>query len=274
VGLLFKVAVFPFHSWVPDVYQGASTPVTAFMATGVKLVSFVAFLRFVGTDALTADRGETLIQLLEWLAVLTMLVGNLAAIVQNNIKRVLAYSGVAHSGYAMVGVIAAGMGSQGLLGASGVVYYLIAYSVMTLGAFGVVSLLEKREDSLIQVDDLQGLGRRCPWLAALLSLFLLSLAGIPPTVGFFGKFFIFSAAIQQELYWLAIWGVLNSVISVYYYLRPIVVMYMRDEGELKPVHSRPMTQATIVALAVLVVVLGLVPSPIFEMVSSSLSGMF
>lgn len=269
LGFCFKVSIAPFHAWTPDVYQGAPTPHSAYMATAVKAVSFAAFLRLIATRPLVGS--ENLLDMLQWLAVITMLVGNMAAILQNNFKRMLAYSSIAHSGYLLVGVITTGYSENMSFGASGVVFYLAAYSLMTLGAFAVVSLMEKTENSSVSVDDLAGYAKKRPLMALCLTVLLLSLAGIPPTVGFFGKFYLFTAAIGEGFLWLALWGVLNSVISAYYYLRPIVVMYMKEGDAQEATHSLNATRTAIIVSAVLVVVLGLVSGPIFEMFERALS---
>jgi NADH-quinone oxidoreductase subunit N len=263
VGFCFKVSIAPFHAWTPDVYQGAPTPHTAFMATAVKVVSFAAFLRLIATKSLVGS--ENLQDFLQWLAVITMIVGNVAAVLQNNLKRMLAYSSIAHSGYLLVGLIATGVSNQMSFGASGVIFYLFAYSIMTLGAFAVVALIEKTENSSVSVDDLAGLASRKPVIALCLTVFMLSLAGIPPTLGFFGKFYLFTAAIGEGLLWLALWGVLNSVISVYYYLRPVVVMYMRegDGAEDSPLARVP-TRIAIMVSAAAIVILGIVSGPLFS----------
>lgn len=269
LGFCFKVSIAPFHAWTPDVYQGAPTPHTAYMATAVKAVSFAAFLRIIATKSLVGS--ENLFDFLQWLAIITMIVGNVAAILQNNLKRMLAYSSVAHSGYVLVGIITTGVSDDVSFGASGVIFYLAAYSLMTLGAFAIVALMERNENSSVQVDDLAGFAKKRPLMAFCLTLFLLSLAGIPPTVGFFGKFYLFSAAIGEGLIWLAIWGVLNSVISVYYYLRPIVVMYMKEGNADEAPHSMIATKTAIIISAIFVVFLGLVSGPIFEIVEKALS---
>lgn len=274
IGLGFKVAIVPFHAWTPDVYEGSPTPVTGFMATGVKIVIFAAFLRFIGTEVLLGEQASSLVVCMQWLAVFTMLVGNIAAIMQNNFKRMLAYSSIAHSGYAFVGVIAAGISGEPILGASGTMFYIFAYTIMTIGAFGVVCLFENREDASIQMSDLKGLASRSPWVALCLTLFMLSLAGIPPTVGFFGKFFIFSGALKQGLYWLVIWGVINSVISVYYYLKPVVYMYMHDEDGARVQKRYQLTHLSIGLTAILVVVTGLAADPFYRYIYKSVSGLF
>jgi NADH-quinone oxidoreductase subunit N len=268
LGFAFKVSLFPFHAWTPDVYQGAPTPITAFMATGVKAATFVAFLRLFHADGF--DQSGGLMAALTWIAVLTMFVGNAAAILQDNLKRVLAYSSVAHSGYAMVGLIAAAFGKNFDSAGSGVLFYLFSYAIMTLGSFAVVALYEKNENTALQVSDLRGLGKRHPVLALSLTLLLLSLAGLPPTVGFFGKFYVFSAAIEQDMYWPAFWGVVNSVISVYYYLRPVVMMYMAGDEGAEIVEASKMTQVTVVVSAVAIVALGFFASPIIQAVRGAL----
>ncbi len=260
VGLAFKVALVPFHAWAADVYQGSPTPLTAFMATGVKAVSFVLFARVLMSEVLVAPSAEVLVNALQWLAVMTMMVGNIAAIGQSDFKRMLAYSSVAHSGYVMMGVIAAGLvgGAGAGAGLSAVVFYLVAYSVMTLGAFGMISLLEKREDSQVYIEDLKGLGQRNPWMALFIAVFMLALAGIPPTLGFFGKFYVFMAAIEQQLYWLVFWGLLSSAIGLYYYLRPIVLMYMAEDVRgIDVVGSRHLTSFAVAMTALIVLFAGL-----------------
>lgn len=273
LGFCFKVAIVPFHAWAPDVYEGAPTPVTAFMATGVKLVTFVAFLRFVRGDMFAHDGGEVFVTIMQWLAAFTMVAGNIAAIMQDNLKRMLAYSSIAHSGYTMIGLIAAALGGESWRGDLGVIYYTLSYAVMTMGAFAIICSLEKKEDDIIVIDDLKGLSSRHPWAAGLFSIFLFSLAGIPPLVGFFGKFFIFAAAIKQGLFWLAVWGAISSVIGVYYYLRPIVYMYMKEgEGALVAGQYK-LTRALIVVMAVLVVVFGLATESLYEQVRQAINSL-
>lgn len=268
LGFLFKVSIAPFHAWTPDVYQGAPTPHTAFMATAVKAVSFAAFLRIIATRSLVGS--DQLFDILQWLAVITMIVGNTAAIIQNNFKRMIAYSSVAHSGYLLVGVITAGVSDSGAFGASGVIFYLLSYALMTLGALAIAGMLEKSENHIVNVEDLAGFAKQRPLLALCLTVFLLSLAGIPPTLGFFGKFYLFNAAIGEGLLWLAVWGVLNSAIGVYYYLRPIVVMYMKEGQADVAGHSLNATTVTVVVIALAITFLGFVSGPIFSAVEKSL----
>lgn len=267
LGFCFKVSIAPFHAWTPDVYQGAPTPHTAFMATAVKVVSFAAFLRVIATKSLVGSEG--LFDVLQWLAVATMIVGNVGAIVQTNLKRVLAYSSISNSGYILVGVITAGISDAGFFGASSVIFYLFSYCLMTLGAFAIVSILEKNENHMVTLDGLKGLASRRPVYAFCFALFLLSLAGIPPSIGFFGKFYLFNAAVGEGLIWLAIWGVINSVISVYYYLKPIVYMYM-TEGEAEIAgHNLSATTVTMIVSAIFIAALGILSGPIFSAVEKS-----
>jgi NADH-quinone oxidoreductase subunit N len=224
VGFGFKVATAPFHVWAPDVYEGAPTPITAFMSAGPKAAGFAIFIR-VFLTALPMAYGKWAVLL--WIsAVLTMTLGNVVAIVQSNIKRMLAYSSIAHAGYILVAFAA---GNEN--GIAAVLFYILAYAIMNIGAFTVVALMARAGEQHVKIDDYAGVGFKQPILSASLSIFLLSMAGIPLTAGFAGKFFIFRAAIQSHLVWLAIFGVLNSAISVYYYLRIIVMMYMTEPTE-------------------------------------------
>lgn len=269
IGFCFKVSIVPFHAWTPDVYQGAPTPHTSLMATAVKAVSFAAFLRVLATKGLIGS--PNLFEIMQWLAVLTMIVGNVAALIQTNMKRMLAYSSVAHSGYLLVGLIASGSADDMSFGASTVVFYLMGYSLMTMGAFAVIGLLEKTENTQVSVDNFAGFAKKHPVMGFCLTLFLLSLAGIPPTVGFFGKFYLFSAAVSQGLLWLALWGVLNSVLSVYYYLRPIVSMYMMegadsDDGAIQSLSKMWGSRLVIGTLAFLTVFLGIFSGTLYDFV--------
>lgn len=236
VGLGFKSALVPFHVWTPDVYEGAPTAAAAFMASAAKASAFAAFIRI----AVAFQPASALwVPVLAVLAVLTMSVGNLLALAQTNLKRMLAYSSIAHAGYLLVGVVAVSSFASARAGISAVLYYFIAYALMTMGAFAVASLMahEGTENNLI--DQLAGLGTRSPHAAAMMTVFMLSLAGIPATAGFLGKFFLFNAALQQGAIglFLALVLAINSVVSAFYYLRLIVVMYFRP-AEL-PVLPRP-----------------------------------
>jgi NADH-quinone oxidoreductase subunit N len=233
-GFAFKISAVPFHMWVPDVYQGAPTPITSFMATAVKAASFAAFLRLFYM-CFMMDRPQWA-GIIAVLAVLTMTLGNIIALVQNNIKRMLAYSSIAHAGYIMVGF--ASLSFVSTRAASGMLYYVLAYSFMTIGAFALVSAIEKREGSRgLQISEFAGLGLQRPFLGLAMTVFMFSLAGIPPTAGFFGKYYIFSAAVEEGYVWLAIVGVMNSALSLYYYLRVLVVMYMQKATQPLDAHD-------------------------------------
>lgn len=224
IGFLFKIAAFPFHMWTPDVYQGAPTPITAFMSAGPKAAAFAALVRIL-VEALGGLQAEWS-QLFWVLAVATMFVGNVIAIYQTNIKRMLAYSSIAHAGYAMVGIVAANE-----IGISGILFYMLAYTFMNLGAFAVLVLAGKKGEDNLTLEGLAGFGYKRPFLGVALCIFLFSLMGLPPTAGFAGKFYIFAGAVKEGYIWLAVLGVLNSAISLYYYLRVMVYMYFKDPNE-------------------------------------------
>jgi len=224
VGLGFKVSASPFQIWAPDVYQGAPTPVAAFLSAGPKAAAFAVFLRIFMTAFEPIGPSW---QKLVWIsALLSMTIGNFAALLQNNVKRLLAYSSIAHAGYVLVAVA-----SRSDAGAAAAMFYLAAYAFMNIGAFAVVSHLSGKGERYLSVDDFAGLGQKQPLTAAMLSIFLLSLIGVPLTGGFFGKFYIFKAALEQHLVWLTVLGLLNSAVAAYYYLRILVVMYMYEPGE-------------------------------------------
>jgi NADH-quinone oxidoreductase subunit N len=264
VGFGFKVALVPFHSWVPDVYEGAPTPITAFMAVGPKAAGFAALMRILiqAFPFLADDWGSIL-----WLlSILTMTLGNIVAVLQTNIKRMLAYSAIAHAGYILIGIVA-----NNQTGYSAVLFYLVIYAAMNLVAFGVILSFSQTGDSRVNLDDYIGLGRRAPFAAAALSLALISLAGIPLTGGFMGKLYLFSAAIQSKYVILVVIAVLNSVVSVFYYFRLIVYMYMKEPGadmaELEPI-GRPI-QAIIVIGCILILLLGIHPDHILALADYS-----
>jgi NADH-quinone oxidoreductase subunit N len=261
-GVGFKIAAVPFHMWAPDVYEGAPTPVTAFLSVGSKAASFAMLLRIFleGLPAMSADW-----RLLFWvLSAITMTVGNVAAVTQSNIKRMLAYSSIAHAGYVLIGVVA---GTT--RGVTATLIYLLIYSFMQLGAFTVVVLLRRRDVVGDELKDFSGLHFRNPFAAFAMLLFMLSLGGIPPTAGFMGKFWLFSAAIDAHYYWLALIGVLNSAISLYYYVRVVVFMYVKKEtlGS-EPVSSPALNVALAVAVAA-TLVLGVYPKLLFEVADAS-----
>jgi len=254
VGFGFKVAAAPFHVWTPDVYEGAPTTITAFMAVGVKAAAFAAFARvFLHTLGAIHGQWEGILWIL---AALTMTVGNITAIVQHNVKRMLAYSSIAHAGYLLVAMVA---GKE--LGGAALMYYLVAYGLMNLGAFGVIIAMGRKGEPNEEFSDFAGLGFRYPLLAMAMTVFMLSLTGVPPLVGFTGKFYIFSAAVKAGYVWLAVIGVLNSVISAYYYIRVVVNMYMY-EGDTAPerLSARPALALAILIAATGTILLGVFPS--------------
>jgi len=260
VGFGFKIAAVPFHVWTPDVYEGAPTTITAFMAVGVKAAAFAAFARvFLLSLGSMQDQWQWIMWIL---AAVTMTVGNITALVQNNIKRMLAYSSIAHAGYLLVAMVA---GKD--LGGAALMYYLVAYGVMNLGAFGVVLAVGRKGEPNEEFADYAGLGFRHPALGMAMTIFMLSLTGVPPLVGFTGKFYVFSAAVKAGYIWLAVIGVLNSVVSAYYYIRVIVTMYMQ-EGE-KPIDSLSARPA--LATAILIAALGTVLMGVFPSASMSLA---
>jgi NADH-quinone oxidoreductase subunit N len=267
VGFGFKIAAVPFHMWTPDVYEGSPTSVTAFMAVASKAASFAAFLR-VFLEGLGGLKANWYVLFLI-LCLATLALGNVVAIVQTNIKRMLAYSSIANAGYALIGVVVSGYvpadRAAQAFGLSSVMLYLVIYSFMTLGAFAVIAMLRKNGVEGDEIDDYAGLAKRQPVAAFLMLAFMASLAGIPPTAGFIGKFYLFMAAVKADLAWLAVVGVLFAAVSAYYYLRVVMVMYMR-EPEAAGVESRLVTSPVLaVALACAfagVLVFGLYPNPL------------
>jgi len=264
VGFGFKVASVPFHMWTPDVYEGAPTSITAFMSVGPKAAGFAAFLR-VFLYALSSLQTDW-VWILWVLAVLTMTLGNVVAIAQKNIKRMLAYSSIAHAGYILVAMVAASE-----LGTASVLYYILAYAFMNLGAFGVVILYGRKGEENINISDYSGMASKYPLLAAAMAIFMFSLAGIPPTAGFVGKFYIFSSAVKAGYIGLAIIGVLNSALSVYFYLRVTVMMYMRNpEKEFAKLDLSP---AMVIALIIAVLgtlQMGITPSRYLDLARQSI----
>ncbi len=250
VGLGFKVASAPFHVWTPDVYEGSPAPVVALMSTGPKAAAFAVLLR-----VLFATGAPGWFWMVWLSAVLSMTLGNIGALVQQNVKRLLAYSSIAHAGYTLVAFAAAKQ-----VGISAVIFYLASYAAMNVGAFAVVSHLASTGEKYVNLADYTGLGRRSPLLAAILTVFLLSLIGIPVTGGFFAKFYVFSAALQSNLVGLTIIGVMNSAIAAYYYLRVIVYMYMRDERVEVPVARIPAGLGVALAISLIATIyLGVLP---------------
>ncbi|MDO8494722.1 MAG: NADH-quinone oxidoreductase subunit N [Deltaproteobacteria bacterium] len=272
VGFAFKIAAVPFHFWAADVYEGSPVVVTNFMATVVKLAAFAALLRVIW--ALFQWVPDFMEKFLWIAAALTMTVGNIAALRQKNLKRMLAYSSVAHAGYALIPLVA--FLHSPLESFSSVGFYLLAYLLMTSGAFGVlIALSSSAPREFCEMHDLAGLGFRKPFLGFAMTVLMLSLAGIPPTIGFFGKYYMFLQAIHAGFLWLAVIGVINSVISVYYYLTPVVTMYFGKTGdeEHHPLYSAPLSVVAVVWFSCLGVLLfGLFPSGLLEMVRTSMQG--
>jgi NADH-quinone oxidoreductase subunit N len=267
VGLAFKVAAVPFHFWVPDVYDGAPTPVSAFMAVAVKAAAFAGWARIFLFQLAPLQNEWTV--LLKALAILTMTVGNVLAIAQSSVKRMLAYSSIAHAGYLLIAVVAGGAaGGQALL------FYLLSYGAMTLGAFGVLTALKEGDKDGEAYGDFAGLGFRRPFLGMAMTLFMLSLAGFPPLTGFTGKFYLFRSAIVAGHVDLAIIGALNSLLSVFYYLRVIVMMYMEEGGvEGKPFARAPYLYLAIAVAVVGTVYLGVLPAPALDWSLKSFSSL-
>jgi NADH-quinone oxidoreductase subunit N len=274
IGFGFKVAVVPFHLWAPDAYEGAPTPVAAFIATGSKVASFfvllkVLFIGFAGLggSAFWGQFSSGWIMLLAITGALSMVLGNCVAIVQRNVKRLLAYSSIAHAGYIFIGLIAASR-----MGATSVLFYIIVYSLTNLGAFGVVTALSNRTGG----DDLEnfdGMAKRAPFLSSLMLIFVLSLAGIPPLGGFFGKFYLFASAIQRDsqnfgLLWLVVLGILMSAVSLYYYLVLLKHIYVVDSDDQSRIITPTYLNVALGLVALAVILLGVYPKPILELLNS------
>jgi NADH-quinone oxidoreductase subunit N len=267
VGFFFKISAVPFHQWTPDVYEGAPTPSTALMSTASKAASFTALITVVLNISSQVANNSNWIFALSTIAVLTMVIGNVAAISQNNLKRMLAFSSVAHAGYMLVGIVA---GSDA--GYSAVLYYALIYSLMNIGAFGVIALLEQHR-AFTSASDYAGLFKEKPLLAGVMALFMLSLTGIPPFGGFVGKYKLFAAVIESGHSWLAVVGVLASAVSAYYYLRVVVFMFMREpqsENQFTGIVLNP----TLVLIALLVFLLGIFPTGMLRFAGEALKFAF
>jgi NADH-quinone oxidoreductase subunit N len=262
VGFGFKIAVVPFHQWTPDVYQGAPTPVTAFMSAGPKAAGLAALIRvLVEAMPQMAQQWEIVVAVL---AVLTMTVGNLAALVQPNVKRMLAYSSIAHVGYILIGLVAS-VGGRADRALSAIMFYLLAYTFMNIGAFAILIFLRREGMPNEELTDFGGLSRRSPGAALAMLIFMFSLAGIPPTAGFAAKLSVFYAAIQGGYYWLVIVGILNSAVAAYYYLRIVVYMYMREPESEKPAPAAsPLLWAGIALALAGTILLGILPGGVLE----------
>ncbi|HNP70316.1 MAG TPA: NADH-quinone oxidoreductase subunit N [Kouleothrix sp.] len=267
IGFGYKISMAPFHMWTPDVYEGSPTPVAAFMSVGTKGAGFAALARLLLVAL--GSQYATWAVILAILAAITMLIGNISAVAQTNVKRMLAYSSIGHAGYILMGVLAAGGAAGASRGVEGFLFYLLAYSLTNLGAFAVLIALEQRGEAAWDMGDFAGLWHRQPFLAVAMALCMFSLAGVPPTAGFWGKFYVFAAAWEAGLQWLAIVGVITSAIAAFFYLRIIVQMFMRDPvRDVRPVLDRNL--AIGVGLAALgVIVFGIIPTPVIDLVQSS-----
>jgi len=261
-GVGFKIAAVPFHMWAPDVYEGAPTPITAFLSVGSKAASFAMLLR-IFVEGLPAMSGDWRL-LFYVLSIVTMTVGNFAAVTQSNLKRMLAYSSIAHAGYVLIGVVA---GTA--RGVTAMLIYLLVYSFMQLGAFAVIVLLRREDVVGDELKDFSGLHVRNPFAAFAMLLFMLSLGGIPPTAGFMGKFWLFSSAIDAGYYWLAVIGVLNSAVSLYYYVRVVVFMYLKKETIGSEPKATPALAVTLAIAVAATLILGVYPRLLFEVAEAS-----
>jgi NADH-quinone oxidoreductase subunit N len=269
VGFGFKIAAVPFQWWTPDVYHGAPTSVTAFMSVGAKAAGFAALIRLLMVSFSSAFTLDWQIAV-SFLAFITMTGGNIAALAQKDVKRMLAYSSIAHAGYILVGVAAGNTA-----GVTGVLFYLMAYAFMNIGAFAVITVLERRDAIGTGFSDYAGLGARKPLLALAMTFFMFSLTGIPPFIGFWGKLYVFGAAVQANLSWLAAAGMINSAISAFYYLAVVVQMYMRSaaaEEETAPLNLNGPLTVTLALAAIVTIALGIWPTPLVNLTSLGLFG--
>jgi NADH-quinone oxidoreductase subunit N len=268
VGFAFKVSVAPFQIWAPDVYQGAAAPVSAFMSAGPKAAAFAVFFRVFMTSF--GPMNDRWVYLVWACALLSMVIGNFAALLQTNVKRLLGYSSIAHAGYVLIAFTA-----HSQIGIAAAMFYLASYALMNIGAFAVVSHVASRNEKYVKIDDLSGLGRREPATAALLAIFVFSLIGVPLTGGFFAKFYIFKAALDSHLVWLTILGLINSAIAAYYYLKIIVAIYMHEPGPATMELSPPSAgeRAAIWGSALGTLLLGIFPSALLSFASVSAAGL-
>lgn len=265
IGFSFKIAAFPFHSWVPDVYQGSSTTVTGLMSSVGKTAAFSVI--FIMLTTIFAGVSPNIFRTyFSVIAAFSMLFGSIVAISQKNIKRMLAYSSISHAGYISIGLAS---GNSDAL--AGMLFYLFAYSFMNLGAFGVISILEDEKEGNLELNDYIGLSKSHPYLAGLLSLFLIALTGIPPLAGFFGKYYVFMSAVESDLVWLALVGVLSSIISAYFYLRPIVLMYFRESDEPIKVEVNLPGMLAVLFSATVILLYGIFPNFLLDLIKSTIN---
>ena len=265
IGFSFKIAAFPFHMWVPDVYQGASTTIAGLFSTGGKAAAFSAIIATLSAVFSNVEVHNLFEPYLAVIAVFSMLFGSIVAISQSNIKRMLAYSSIAHAGYMIIGLAAGNFD-----GIAGIIFYLSAYTFMNLGAFGIIALIEGENESNLDINNYIGLSSRRPFLSALLAICMFSLAGIPPFAGFFGKYYVFVSAIKAHLTWLAIVGVFSSAISLYFYLRIVVLMYFKDSSEEISFSKSNTGLLAVVISVLLVIILGIAPGTFISLISSFL----
>ncbi len=261
IGFSFKIAAFPFHMWVPDVYEGSPTTVAALFSTAGKAAAFSAILASLFA-LFNGPNGNLFTPYLAVISVLSMFYGSIVAIAQTNIKRMLAYSSISHAGYLAIGLAAGNHDA-----AAGVIFYLAAYTFMNLGAFGVVSLFEGKDETNLNINSYAGLGNRKPLLSALLAIIMFSLAGLPPFAGFFGKYYIFIAAIKSNLTWLAILGVISSAISIYFYLRIVVLMYFKSSENDFAIESSNSSMLAIIFSVIVVILLGVFPGTLIDLIT-------
>jgi len=261
IGFSFKIAAFPFHMWVPDVYEGSPTTIAALFSTGGKAAAFSAIIATLFA-LFNGPAGNLFTPYLAIISVLSMFYGSIVAIAQDNIKRMLAYSSISHAGYLAIGLAA---GNHDAV--AGVIFYLAAYTFMNLGAFGIVSLLEGKDETNLSINSYAGLGNRKPLLSALLAIIMFSLAGLPPFASFFGKYYIFIAAVKSNLTWLAILGVLSSAISVYFYLRIVVLMYFKSSENEFEIESSNNSILAIIFSVLLVILLGVFPGTFIDLIT-------
>ncbi len=264
IGFSFKIAAVPFHMWVPDVYQGSATTVTGLMSTTGKAAAFSVLIILI-TAIFANNQPNIFAPLFSALAVASMLFGSIVAIAQKNLKRMLAYSSISHAGYMAIGLAAGNTYSI-----AGIIFYLAVYAFMNIGAFGVISIIEDNNDSRTSLDSYAGLNSKNPVLAGFMALFMFALAGIPPLAGFFGKYYVFVGAIQADLTWLAIIGVLSSVISVYFYIRLVVYMYFKESVEKFNIEVSPYSLAAVIISGLFVLVFGLVPDLLLNVITAVL----
>lgn len=262
IGFSFKIAAVPFHMWVPDVYQGSATTVTGLMSTTGKAAAF-SVLIIVLTAVFGSNAHNVFLPYFAVIAALSMVFGSIVAISQNNLKRMLAYSSITHAGYMTIGLAAGNTYSI-----AGIIFYLTAYTFMNIGAFAIISIVEGENDSRIDMNAFVGLNSKSPVLAALMALFMFALAGIPPLAGFFGKYYVFVSAIQSNLTWLAIVGVLSSVISVYFYIRVVVVMYFKDSVDDFKIDISSFSLVAVIIAALFVLVFGIMPDTLMNVITS------